>query len=234
MYLSRHWCMQNPYTFLILKSPWCLRELSVLGTEMFLNGTFTYVTKCRFYQGEGQLQNTGIYQKFLAKQLLYQFNIYYFWWKNKPVVEMQVSRLSLLVRLLVLFLLPASLFLLLLLLFSPFSVRSILITCHVPSILVACLLPSICFVFVFFLLCSTYLSLWLFFSVRAYTNMQITVCVNMHAWTRISACVYKYFERVLIYKYVILSAMHRKISSVIECESFPFSIIYLFLGFSGK
>lgn len=145
------------------------------------------MTECRFYQGEGQLQNTGIYQKSIAKQLLYQFNIYYFWWKNKPVVEMQVNRLSLLVGLLVLFLLPASPFLLLLLLFSPFSVRSILIICHFPSNLVACLLPPICFVFVFFLL---YLSLSLF---PVYVHIQTCIhilCVNMHAWSCIPACIF--------------------------------------------
>lgn len=92
---------------------------------------------------------------------------------------MQISRLSLLVGLLVLFLLPASPFLLLLLLFSPFSVRSILITCHVPFILAAYLLPSICFVFIFLVLKLPQLTT--FFSICAYKNMQGTVYVNMHA-----------------------------------------------------
>lgn len=132
------------------------------------------MTQCRFYQGEGQLQNTEIYQKSVAKQLLYQFNIYYFWWKTKTVVEMQVNRLSLLVGLLVLFLLPASPFLLLLLLFSPFSVRTILITCHFPSNLIALLLPPICFVFVFLLLSSTYLSLSLF---PVYVHVQTCILI---------------------------------------------------------
>lgn len=137
---------------------------------------------------------------------------------------MQVSRLSLLLGLLVLFLLLDSPFLLSLLLFSPFSVRSILITCHLPSILVHVCCPLFCFCFPSPVL--NWPQLTTFFVICAYTNMQITVCeyacINMLTCICISAN--KYFKWMLIYKHVIWTAMHRKVSSVIESENIFLSL----------
>lgn len=132
---------------------------------------------------------------------------------------MQVSRLSLLLGLLVLFLLPDSPFLLSLLLFSPFCQEY---SHYLSSSLYAC--PLFCFCFSSPVL--NWPQLITFFIICAYTNMQITVCeyacINM--LTCISIFANKYFKWMLIYKHVIWTTMHRKISSVIESENIFLSL----------
>lgn len=115
---------------------------------------------------------------------------------------MQVSRLSLLVGFLMVvsfilfYFLSAPHFFLLLLLFSPFSVRCILLTCQVPSILVACLFPSVCLLSFCFSLAEINLAHSFFFSICAYINVQIIVR-GEYAYLHTYLCVRVFLNRCL-------------------------------------
>lgn len=141
---------------------------------------------------------------------------------------MQVSRLSLLVELLTIWVFFVCLSFSLLL-FSPFSVRCILLTCHVPSILAARLLPSICLASFSFSLAQINLAYNYFFPIHAYTNMQIIVYVNMHIYMYI--CVCRYLEWVLAYNHVMWTAMHKTIPNVIIHHVLLSSCSICFLNF---
>lgn len=133
--------------------------------------------------------NTMIFQKFVAKQLLNQFDIYYFWWKNKPVVEMQVSRLSI----------SCAFGIISFACFSfPFVVTVVFsFLCQEYSHYLSYSLYPCCKFVAFYLFCFHFPSpmlklpqLTTFFSICAYKNMQITLYVNMHAWTCIPAWIF--------------------------------------------